>query len=272
MTGVLADIHNHSDFCDGTSTPAQMAAAAYAKGFSDFGFSGHSFAAFDLPCSVRDEEGYIAEVRRLEADYAGKMRIYCGVEQDFYAPVADRSRYDYLIGSVHYIRDDNGFHHSVDASYEENVTCIKEVFGNDSLAFCQSYYQLVTENAFTYQPQQIGHFDLLVKNNLDGRLFDEYDKRYQAVAVEALASCLELDTVFELNFGGIFRGYRDYPYPAEFLLRELKTRGGRVTLAADAHQTEAVGFGFEMGEQILKSIGFGSLMVWHDGEFIEQAI
>ena len=64
MTQILADIHNHSDFCDGKSTPAEMAASAFEKGFSDFGFSGHSYAAFDLPCSVRDEEGYIAVLGR----------------------------------------------------------------------------------------------------------------------------------------------------------------------------------------------------------------
>ena len=40
MKPILADLHNHSNFCDGRDTPEQMAEAAFKMGFTDLGFSG----------------------------------------------------------------------------------------------------------------------------------------------------------------------------------------------------------------------------------------
>lgn len=91
------------------------------------GFSGHSHAQFDLPCSVRDVPGYLAAVRALQKDYAGKMNIYCGVEQDFCAPVADCADYDYLIGCVHYLHcPDNDSYYPVDSSAEELAAALRK--------------------------------------------------------------------------------------------------------------------------------------------------
>ena len=37
------DFHAHTAFCDGKNTVAEMCAAAYEKGLSAFGLSGHCF-------------------------------------------------------------------------------------------------------------------------------------------------------------------------------------------------------------------------------------
>jgi len=273
MTEILADLHNHTKLCDGHCTPAQMAAAAFKKGFTDFGFSGHSYAPFDLPCSIRDEADYHKEIHALQKSYAGKMNIYCGVEQDYWAPVANRSCYDYLIGAIHYLLDlESGQYFAVDGSVEEFISCIKESFGGDPYALCQQFYAYTAENVCHYRPQVVGHFDLVVKNNGDGRFFDENDRRYQNAAMDALAACLETEAVIELNTGGIYRGYRETPYPADFLLLELKRRGGRITLAADAHETQAIGFGFGDACERLRCLGFNCVWVWQNNGFVEQGL
>lgn len=272
MIPVCGDLHNHTDFCDGLCKPAQMAKAAYEKGFTDFGFSGHSHADFDLPCSVRDVEGYLAEIHRLQQEYAGKMRIYCGTEQDFHAPVPDRSRYDYIIGGTHYFLADDGAYYPIDGTEEDNIQCIRRMFGGDGYGFCRLFYQQVMENILAYKPDLVAHFDLVVKNNRGDRFFDEDSRKYRGYAMEALEIGLENDMIFELNTGGMFRGYRPMPYPAPFILKEILRAGGRVALSSDAHQTEAIGFRFAESLTLLREIGFSSVWQWEDGKFIEKGI
>ena len=269
---ITADLHNHSSFCDGGCSPQEMAKAAYEKGFSDFGFSGHSHADFDLPCSVRDVAGYIKEINRLKQVYKGKMRIYCGVEQDYLAPVTDPESYDYILGAVHYFHQPGGPYYAIDGTEQENRRCIADIFHGDGYGFCRLYYQQVAENVLKYHPDLVAHFDLLVKNNDTGHFFDEDSRRYRSYALEALEVCLDQDMILELNTGGMYRGFRRQPYPADFLLRELLSRGGRIALSADAHRTEAVGYMFEDMLERLRFLGFGCVWQWRNGCFVETPI
>ena len=60
--------HTHTTFCDGRDTPEAVVRAAIAKGFSAIGFSSHSEM-------LKDPAAYVAEIRRLEAEYRGKIRV-----------------------------------------------------------------------------------------------------------------------------------------------------------------------------------------------------
>ncbi|MCX6686830.1 MAG: DNA double-strand break repair nuclease NurA, partial [Methanoregula sp.] len=54
-------------------------------------------------------------------------------------------------------------------------------------------YNQTVENVYKYQPDMVAHFDIVVKNNADGKFFDEDDKRYRSCAMDALTACLEKD-------------------------------------------------------------------------------
>jgi histidinol-phosphatase (PHP family) len=273
MIKIAADLHNHSSLCDGHSSPKEMVEAAIASGFSDFGISAHGYTPFDLAASIKDEDEYIQIMRRLREEYTGKIRLYCGMEQDFHSPVANRDQYDYLIGSVHYFYDcQEDRYFAVDGDAEHFASCLAEVYGGDIYAMIGNYYHNLLESTFTYRPDIIGHFDLIIKNNADGRFFDEDDKRYRNAAMEALVACLETEAVIELNTGAVFRGFRPEFYPSRFLLQEMKRRKARITLSADAHCIEAVGFAFEEALLLLRETGFNSVMVWQDSRYIEQGI
>ena len=110
----LVNFHTHTTFCDGESTAEEVVLSAIEKGFSVIGFSGHATTPFDLTYCMQDTEGYIAEVRRLKEKYDGKIRIHLGIEEDAMAQV-DRSRFEYVIGSLHYCRVD-GVYYSIDSS------------------------------------------------------------------------------------------------------------------------------------------------------------
>ena len=267
-----SSVHNHSTWCDGKNTLEEMAAAACSAGFTDFGFSGHTYVGF-VNFGVRDELAYAAQIRQLAKEYQGRMCLYAGMEHDYYYPVAHREVMDYIIGSVHEIQSPAiGRRYIIDGPKQSVLACREEVFGGDGLAMAEYFYEITAKNAEQYRPEVIGHFDLIVKNNADGSLFDELSPRYRSAALDALACCCAADPVFEVNTGGIFRGYRAKPYPDPFLLRELLERNARVMINADAHETAAICFYFSECLELLHAIGYRSIWVWEKGEFVERGI
>ncbi|MBD5094489.1 MAG: histidinol-phosphatase [Subdoligranulum sp.] len=269
---LTSSTHNHCTLCDGKNTPAEMAEAALAAGFTDLGFSSHSRTPFDPSYSIRDEAEYVRVMRALQKEYAGRLRISVGLEQDFYAPVQNRAALDYIIGSVHYLRGAAGKYYAMDGPAEMVDECARQEFGGDTLAMVRAYYALVAENARRYRPEVIGHFDLVKKNNGQNRLFCEDDPAYRAAALEALKVCADTGAVFELNTGGIFRRICEEPYPARFLLEALCARGARVTVNGDAHCTGALTFWFDEALALLRDVGFGSVAVWENGAFVDRPL
>ena len=73
--------HNHTAWCDGKNTPEEMAEAAWKLGFTDLGFSGHTYVDF-ADFGIRDELAYAAMLRQLGEQFAGRMRFGGGVELD----------------------------------------------------------------------------------------------------------------------------------------------------------------------------------------------
>lgn len=240
---ILQDLHTHTTFCDGKNTPEEMVTAAIAEGLSRIGFSGHSYTAFDVSYCMTDYGAYIAEVRALAAKYAGKIEVLCGVEQDYYsdAPTAD---FDYVIGSVHYIRAGGGYI-PVDESAKILKNAADKFFGGDIYALIGSYYNTLADVFNRTHCDIIGHFDLVSKFNEGGALFDESSPRYIAAyrrAADALADC---GARFEINTGAIARGYRSVPYPSAEIIAYLKSRGAEFILSGDAHSTDGICFEFD---------------------------
>ena len=231
--------------------------------------SGHTYVDF-ADFGIRDELAYAAMLRQLGEQFAGRLRVAVGLEHDWYYPVRHREAFDYIIGSVHEIQSpETGRRYIIDGPASFAEACRDEAFGGDGLAMARRFYEITADNAEQYRPDIIGHFDLIVKNNADGRLFDESDRRYRQAALESLSRCLDTGAVFELNTGGIFRKYRSTPYPADFLLRELQQRKARMTVNADAHETAALRFWFSEALELLETVGFRSIWVWENGGFRE---
>ncbi len=261
--------HNHTTLSDGQNTPEEMAEAAIAAGFTDFGFSDHCDPG---SCGIRSEAEYIHVMRAVQARYAGRLRIAVGLEQDYFAPVQDRAALDYIIASVHYLRDASGAYCVVDGSLRELKQYIDTMFGGDVMAMVRAYYALVAEHALRDRPEIIGHLDLVKKNNKGGCLFDEDGAAYRQAALETLDICAGTGAIFEINTGGLFRGYCAEAYPARFLLEAMCERGARVTVNADAHCTAALCYAFEESLAMLREIGFSSVVVLENGRFTDKPL
>lgn len=260
----LQNLHTHTTFCDGKCTPEEMAAAAYEKGFETLGFSGHSYTDFELSwcMSVENTKAYETAVKKLKKQYEGKMEILLGLEKDSFSKV-DTSDYDYVIGSVHYVRvektgDNHGFPEKdgfvylpVDESAELLKKAIDNFFGGDPYTFIRAYYEEVATVVEKTGCSIIGHFDLVTKYQEVLPLFDEKDERYISAWKRAADALLKTGAAFEINTGAMARGYRSSPYPSEEIRRYLKANGAKLIVNSDAHAAENLAFGFEKAEEWL---------------------
>lgn len=267
-----ANFHTHTTFCDGADAPAEMAAHAYELGFEALGFSGHSFTDFD-PCgmSPSSEAAYRAEIARLKAEYAGRMEIYCGIEQDWFSgPVPPE--YDYALGSVHYVCH-NGEYLCVDWSPERTRENIAK-YGGDPYAYAEAYFALVGGVLERTGAQIVGHLDLIRKFDEQDPLFDESHPRYRRAVTDALDRLCAggARPVFEINTGAMARGYRGAPYPSPWILRELQARSCPIIITSDCHDRAKLTFGYDTAAALARAAGFTSQLTVRRGVFEEAPL
>lgn len=253
------NLHTHTTFSDGKSAPEEMVLGALRAGCASLGFSDHSpmpTAADPDGWSMKPEAvpAYRSELLRLREAYAGRLDILLGLEQDIDSPPPQGS-WDCLIGSVHGVWA-GGLYLPVDESGDAFDRAVREQFGGDCLAFVQAYYRREAEAARQTECSIIGHFDLITKYNEGNCRFDESAPRYRAAALEALASLMERDVIFEINTGAISRGCRTAPYPAPFLLRAIREKGGRICITSDTHHADTITCAFTDAAALAESCGF----------------
>lgn len=249
---IPSNYHTHTTFCHGNDTPEQLVLKAIELGCPEIGFSSHSFTSFDDSYGMTREgtEQYKACIRKLKQKYADKIKIYLGVEQDFYSDDAPEG-YDYVIGSVHYLYK-NGEYLSIDSSKDDMLEQIDKYYGGDIYAYAEQYFDTVAQVYEKTKCDIIGHFDLITKFNENDCLFDTASPRYRTAALGALDALCASPAVFEINTGAIARGYRQTPYPADFILEELKKRSKKLIFSSDCHDRNQLLFGYDMYLEAIK--------------------
>ncbi|MBQ8600367.1 MAG: histidinol-phosphatase HisJ family protein [Clostridia bacterium] len=250
---MLSDFHIHTKFCDGNDTPEEMIETAIERGFSVLGFSMHSPSVNYGDWVIHPERAaeYRKEIARLKEKYAGKLTILCGIEQDSDCTESTEP-YEYVIASVHGVKDPNGKRWEMDWSIDH----LKEAFGafgGDPYALLESYYERVGNLT---GGDIIGHFDLCTKYLEREPLFDPDHPRYREAAETAIKKLIPTGMLFEINEGAMSRGYRTSPYPAKPLLRSIYERGGEIIFNGDCHDRRFLGCSREQSVALAKACGF----------------
>ena len=268
----LISLHNHTVFCDGKDSAEDFVRYALEDGATAIGFSGHSHLPFDESycMTVESEKEYNREITRLKALYEGKIRIYRGIEAEYFGD-SDLSDYEYVIGSAHFIKKDDHYL-EIDNSKEIAEGNVKEFYGGDALAYTKDYYRFVIKSAIRKETDIVGHFDLVTKFNEDGSMFDENSKEYLDAAFGAFEEILPYDKIFEMNTGAMSRGYRKKPYIAENILRYMASHNARITVSADAHQKENYRYAFAETVEILKNAGIREVWEFNGKEFVPERL
>ncbi len=244
------DLHTHTAFSDGSDTPEEMILEAISLGLDAIGISDHSYTSFDPGCCMKAEDipAYKAELARLKEKYSGKIRVLCGIEQDYYSDLPAEG-YDYIIGSVHYLKLGGGCF-AVDDTEEIFVNMAKTYFGGDFIALAEEYFRTAADVVAKTNADIIGHFDLVTRFSSSGYI-DEADPRYIAAWRAAIDRLIPYGKPFEINVGGINRGYKRQPYPSPDMIDYIKAKGGRLILSSDAHSPKDIYRSFKKYEHLL---------------------
>lgn len=240
----MIDLHTHTIFSDGKNTPEEMVLSAIEKGITTLGFSDHSYTPFDIDCCIKLEkiEAYKTEIGRLKEKYKSQIEILCGIEQDYFSET-DIKDYDYVIGSVHYLKLGDEYIW-VDGDPKYLISAAEKYFGGDIYTLIEDYYKKVGEIVEKTGATIVGHFDLITKFCEKEPFFDQNHPRYIKAWKNAVDKLLKANIPFEINTGAISRGYRTTPYPAKDIRKYILQNGGRFILSSDSHDAKTLAFKF----------------------------
>jgi len=264
---MLTDYHLHLRSDDLNARPpdhftednvARYRAAADERGIAELGVSEHVYR-FEQALTVwqhplwrefalDDLDAYCEFVR-------ARTDLRLGIEADFVAGAEDRMAnllqerdFDYVVGSVHFLRD-----HSLDM-HDYSVWDR----GHSAEEIWERYFQTLAEAA------RSGLFDILAHPDLvkvwgPERPRPEGDlRRYYEPAIEAIA---ESGIAVEVSTAGLRKRTREL-YPAQAFLEMCVEVGTPVALSSDAHRPEDVGVDYDQALELLDRVGIGELCVF----------
>lgn len=269
---VKTNFHMHTTFADGKNNAEEMILAAIENGGEAVGFSEHGYTPIDHSwCMMPDTtEEYVKEIRSLIPKYADKIKVYCGIEADYYT-VFDRSKFDYVIGSVHYVEKE-GFYIPMDKSIKDTKDGVNKYYGGDGTALVKDYFSLVADVVRKTDADIIGHLDVIYKFNEKDPYFDETGKELTKIATDAIDALLPYGKPFEINTGAISRGYRTEAYPNDYFLNLIREMGGSLTYSSDAHDARYVFLGFDEAVRRAKNAGFKSFKKLTPNGWVDEEI
>jgi len=261
-----SNLHTHTVFSDGKHTIEENIAAAIEKNMLSLGFSDHSLTPIDA-CYCIQREAYDTYLRTIrELDEKSSLPVYAGLELDAFSD-DDVSVFDYVIASVHYLYR-NFQYYPLDHNPELLNKCIREAFCGDALDMVRCYCDTLGGHVAKVKPTFVGHFDLPAKFST----MPETDDRYQAIMADTLKEIIKICPYIELNTGAISRGWRETPYPADFLLDIIRDHDGRIVLGSDAHSREYLTFWFDEAVALLKKKDIHNIWVFNGTGFEAQKI
>ncbi|MBQ8840940.1 MAG: histidinol-phosphatase [Clostridia bacterium] len=251
----VSTYHTHTNFSDGKNTHEEMLKKAIQLGMREYGFSDHAPMIFPCSWSMKqeDESAYKSIILELKERYKDQIKVYLGIEQDYYSTPA--SGYDYLIGSVHYI-EKNGVYLPLDESPAKTRENVEKYYGGDALAYCEDYYKLVADLYNKTKCHIIGHLDLITKFNEIDPIIDTTHPRYIKAYKEAIEKLKSTPVIYEINTGAISRGYRKSPYPSDEMIDIIASQNKPFVICSDTHSTSTIDTNLESEKQRLKDKGY----------------
>ena len=164
---ITADLHSHTRYSHGASTPQEMYAAACTAGLKLLGFTEHSPRplGFDYTNEYREQLSrfmptYAREVCELRDNAApDACQVLFGMEMDWLEGQADFARqactaydFDYLLGSVHFIG-----HWGFDDQASDWDILSQEECERNYVRYFQSWREMIASGMF----QIAAHPDLI---------------------------------------------------------------------------------------------------------------
>jgi histidinol-phosphatase (PHP family) len=183
-----------------------------------------------------------------------------GVEVDFVPGREDRTSnlldgrdWDYVVGSVHFLRDT-----AVDLHDEPDWEAFDVWRGGDPEKVWTRYFDTLGEAARSGLFDILAHPDLVKVWGRQVPLPDGDPRRFYERAMEAIA---ESDVAIEVSTAGLRKPVGEI-YPAAPFLEMCLEAGRPVALSSDAHVPDQLGYEYERAVEWLSDLGVGELAVF----------
>jgi histidinol-phosphatase (PHP family) len=264
---LLTDYHVHLRPDQGDNRPERFFTAANAqryretaseRGIAELGVAEHVYrftAALDVwqhPFWRRhahdDLDAYCGFVREQTDLRLGIEADFVPGREDRMATLLESQEWDYVIGSVHFLRD-----HSIDTE-EYSVWAA----GESPERVWRRYFATVAEAARSGLYDIMAHADLVKVWGPRAPRPEGDLRRYYEPAVEAFA---EAGVAIELSTAG-WRKPVGEQYPAAALLELAVEAGCAIALSSDAHTPDELGFEYERAVELLEQVGVREIAVF----------
>lgn len=268
---MLTDLHTHLR-PDEPGTPAaeyftganaeRYREAASERGIEELGVAEHVHRfvqALDVwkhpwwRQNATDDLDAYCEFVRSETD----LRL--GIEADFVpgaedrmATLLDAREWDYVIGSVHFLRDE-----AVDMRGDYDIWR-----SSNPDKVWRRYFEALGEAARTGMFDILAHPDLVKVWGAEGPQPEGDRRRFYELAMDGIA---ESGVAIEVSTAGLRKPVGEL-YPDRALLEMCLEAGCPVALSSDAHRPEELGYGYETAVEWLEEAGVSELAVFERRE------
>jgi histidinol-phosphatase (PHP family) len=237
-------------------------AAADERGITELGVSEHVYR-FEQVLDVWEHPFWVSYAHDDLDAYCAFVReqtdLRLGIEADFVPGAEDRMAnllqardFDYVIGSVHFIRE--GAVDMDDYSVWDSGRSVEEIW--------RRYFQTIGEAARSGLFDVLAHPDLVKMWGPERPRPDGDLRRFYELAIDGIA---ESGIAVELSTAGLRKRVAEL-YPAPAFLQMCLEAGAPVALSSDAHRPEDVGADYDQALELLDSLGVGELCLFEHRE------
>jgi histidinol-phosphatase (PHP family) len=237
-------------------------AAASERGIAELGVSEHVYR-FEQALEVWRHPFWLANARDDLDVYCEFVReetdLRLGIEADFVPGGEDRMAnllqardFDYVIGSVHFLRDE-----AIDM---EDYSVWGKSHSPEEI--WRRYFETLGEAARSGLFDILAHPDLVKVWGRDRPVPDSDLRRYYELAIDGIA---ESGVAVEVSTAGLRKRASEI-YPAPAFLEMCLEAGAPVALSSDAHRSEDVGADYDQALELLAAAGVQELCVFEQRE------
>ncbi len=247
----IYDYHMHTPLCGhAIGQPKEYAETAIKLGLEEIGFSDHApLVSHEDPritMSMKQLPTYYKMIEEVREKYKKQLRIKVAIEADFIPGLEAKTKkilddypYDYVIGSVHFIK--NWGFDDPDTRETWDEIDINRVY--------HDYYDLLRQSAQSKLFNIMGHVDLVKKfgHRATEDMTTEITKTAKVFKDSGMA--------VEINTSGLRKPIKEM-YPALSNLKIYCKTGVPLTFGSDAHDPNDVGRDYKAAVELAKQAGY----------------
>ncbi|OPX27740.1 MAG: histidinol phosphate phosphatase [Campylobacteraceae bacterium 4484_166] len=255
------DLHNHTSRCNhATGTLEEYISKAIEHTIDIYGFSCHAPIKQGIDpnnrMALEDISSYIEDIKNIKKKYQKKIKILAGFEVDYlkgdyiYDEVLDQN-IDYLIGSVHFIPQNNSKFSIFNPKFWgfDNPEFIDQYEKKDIDKIWVDYFDSIKDMAKSKKFDIVGHLDLI-------KIFGFKPKREIIdIATPAIQEIKNSNMTVEINSAGLRKPACEQ-YPSKELLKLCFKYDIDITFGSDAHKTDDISKNFEICLKLAKDVGY----------------